>query len=591
VYPLSTAILLGLVSCAVFGAIYFRIWFHDRSRREYLFFTFSCLSVAAFAANEIAMMRASSVDELIARRHVGHVIALAMLTSIALFVRSYLDPGRLWLLVSVIGSRAAIVVIDAFSPFTMNFKVISSIHTVQFLGEQIAVADATLSPLTFIPYVNLLLFLAYCGDAAVRVWKRGERRLAVTVGGGIVLFCSAALMSSILVMGGIIKAPVIVSPFFIGVILAMSFEITQKILRSDALSTQLLAKTTEAAERLQALTVAADAGNVGVWIRHIDSGDVWASEKFREIFAFTADEKLTLDDIYSRIVEDDRPGIKQTFEKAILAGTYAGQYRIELPDGRVRCIDSHGKSGTSPDGARVVYGASADVTQRKLAELSINTLGGRLINAQEAERSRIARELHDHLSQSLALLAIQLEVLGGEVPEHPEFDDRIRALSAQVQTLSMDIHRLSHELHPAKLEQLGLAPAIRGYCRELGDVRGLKIDFQHDELPATLSNDLALCIYRIVQESLQNVVKHSGAREAIVEIRSNADCISLKVTDNGKGFDTTRSHGDSLGLVSMNERVLAVTGSFSVDSTVGKGTTVRAEIPLASRYSVQAPGA
>jgi len=391
-------------------------------------------------------------------------------------------------------------------------------------------------------------------------------------------------------MGGLVRWPVIVSPFFIGVILAMAYELTQKILRTDDISSELVAKRAQAAEIMEALAVAADAGNVGVWIRNIDSGKVWASEKWREIFGFFPDEELTVDSFYSRIVEEDRERIKQIFTNATEAGHYAAEYRMRAPDGSVRWIDSHGKGGTSYVGKNIMYGASADVTQRKLADQSVENLGGRLINAQEAERAHIARELHDDLSQNLALLAIRLEMLGNKAPEHSELVESISGLSAQVQTLSADIHRLSHELHPAKLEQLGLTPAIRGYCRELGEARGLRIEFIHDDLPASLPNDVALCIYRVVQEALQNVAKHSGAGQAFVEVQTYPDRISLEVKDNGKGFDTRKPLSDSIGLVGMNERVRAVKGSLSVNSNIGNGTTVKAEIPFTDHSSAQAHG-
>ena len=190
-------------------------------------------------------------------------------------------------------------------------------------------------------------------------------------------------------------------------------------------------------------------------------------------------------------------------------------------------------------------------------------------------------ELHDDLSQSLALLAVELDMLGQNPPASDVVSERMHQLSAQVRNLSSGVHRLSHELHPAKLEQLGLMAAVRGFAKELGAAHQIAVECEFQDVPRGVPDEIALCLYRIVQEALQNVVKHSGATGAQVVLRGNENEIFLQVADHGSGFDSGVTTGNSsLGLVGMRERVRLVHGKISVISSEGEGTQIEVRVPL-----------
>ena len=255
------------------------------------------------------------------------------------------------------------------------------------------------------------------------------------------------------------------------------------------------------------------------------------------------------------------------------------------PDGKLRWIASRGR--VEFNGANMpvlVRGSSLDITDRKLAEEAAQSLSGRLIHAQEAERIRIARELHDDLSQSLALLAVELDMLGQQPPAGNVVSERMQQLSTQVRNLSSGVHRLSHELHPAKLEQLGLESAVRGFAKELGTAHQIAVACEFHNVPRVLPDDIALCIYRIVQEGLQNVVKHSDAIEAKVVMRADGKELCLEVLDQGTGFDTAAMmRNSSLGMVNMRERVRLVHGKIVIQSGKGEGTRIEVRVPLSKR--------
>jgi signal transduction histidine kinase len=212
----------------------------------------------------------------------------------------------------------------------------------------------------------------------------------------------------------------------------------------------------------------------------------------------------------------------------------------------------------------------------------LQRLTGRLLEAQEVERRRIARELHDDLNQSLALLSLELDILGQVPPTSAaETADRMQDLSARVKDLSSTVHELSHRLHPSKLEQLGLVVAIGGLCKELTQSQKLEVKFTHHSEPSTIPPATALCLYRIAQEALQNVVKHSGSHHASVELSGTADSIRLRVTDDGVGFVPDSAGGDGgLGLVSMRERLNLVGGEIAIDSRPSGGTRIDVRVPL-----------
>jgi PAS domain S-box-containing protein len=225
-----------------------------------------------------------------------------------------------------------------------------------------------------------------------------------------------------------------------------------------------------------------------------------------------------------------------------------------------------------------------DVTERKRAEEALRGVSGRLINAHEQDRIQLARELHDDVAQRLSLLSIELDVLEERLGNAPvDCCAQVQSLSTAAKELAMDLHRLAHQLHPARLEQLGLAAAIRGFCQELSKAHHITIDVDIQALPTSLGQDVTLCLYRVTQEALQNVVKHSGVAAAAVRLAVAGDEVRLEIVDRGVGFDTQAAHEQaSLGLVSIRERVRLVRGQLQIESKNGAGTSIAIRIPTAS---------
>jgi len=238
------------------------------------------------------------------------------------------------------------------------------------------------------------------------------------------------------------------------------------------------------------------------------------------------------------------------------------------------------RKGQEVVGAVVAF---IDITENKLAKAALASVSRRLIEAQEQERTRIARELHDDIGQRLALLAIELEQLHQELPSLLEVRSRMGELWKQTSEIATDIQTLSHELHSSKLEYLGIEAAMRGFCREFEEQQQVEIDFKTGDLPRPLAPNISLCLFRVLQEALHNSAKHSGVRHVEVRLWGTSDEIHLAVSDSGAGFDSEAAkEGRGLGLISMEERLKLLNGTFSVESQPNRGTTIRARVPLNS---------
>ena len=209
-------------------------------------------------------------------------------------------------------------------------------------------------------------------------------------------------------------------------------------------------------------------------------------------------------------------------------------------------------------------------------------LTGRLIAAQESERRRLARELHDNLGQKLALLCLEIESLGAHTGVVPAaLAEAIAGLSERVRDISCDVHCLAHDLHPPKLELLGLSQAVAGLCRDVSSRFSVRIEFRQGVRSLRVSAAAALCLFRVTQEALQNVVKHSGARAATVRLTQARQNIRLHVADDGKGFTGSSNNGVGLGLLSMRERVYMAGGTIVIRSVPDQGTLVGVRLPTA----------
>jgi len=281
---------------------------------------------------------------------------------------------------------------------------------------------------------------------------------------------------------------------------------------------------------------------------------------------------------------DDVGRCQATYQQAFQGRQpFTMEYRLRRHDGEYRWILGSGVPSAA-DGIFTGYvGSAIDVTDQRQAREALSALSGKLMEAQEEERGRIARELHDDLAQRAVALALQLHSLARTLPPGTSEYVEVRDTSAHAADLARGIQLVSHELHPARLEHLGLALTAGALCRSLAERHQVEIDFSHEGLRANLPKGVAVCLFRVLQEALNNAVKYAGVRHFTVTLRGTPAEIQLSVSDRGVGFDPrSTTNGYGLGIISMKERLHLVGGEIGIESQPGIGTTVRARVPVGS---------
>jgi PAS domain S-box-containing protein len=321
-----------------------------------------------------------------------------------------------------------------------------------------------------------------------------------------------------------------------------------------------------------------------IWISGTDKGCLYVNKSWVDFTGRDIDSEVG-SGWTEGIHVQDLPKTLETYEQAFdTRQRFQMEYRLRRYDGKYRWMVDIGVPRFNADGSFAGYiGSAIDVTERKLAEEALSGFGRKLIDAQEKERTRIARELHDDINQRLALLAVELEQLAQNASMGVvELSTYVRDLSTHVAEIGTAIQTISHRLHSSKLEYLGIVGAAKSFCNELSEQQHVKIDFRHTNVPDDICREASLCLFRILQEALHNAVKHSGVRRFYVNLAGVGNDVELSVQDAGLGFDVQAAlNYPGLGLVSMRERITLVGGEISIASKPNCGTLINVRVPVA----------
>jgi len=353
-----------------------------------------------------------------------------------------------------------------------------------------------------------------------------------------------------------------------------------KIVRDITASRQAGAALRESEERFR---LVANAAPVMVWMAGPDKQCSYVNQVWQTFTGKT--EAQAMGEGWAEGVHpDDLNGsMALYFEAFERREHFRMEYRYRRYDGVYRWLLISGVPRFGGDRTFEGYiGTCVDVTANKLAEEALSRVSQSLIEAQEEERTRVARELHDDIVQRTVALTYQLDSVIEGLPAG-KGRDQVREVQGRLSQLCVDMQALSRRLHSPSLDLLGLESVAADFCAELAERQRAQIDFDSSDVPKVLPSAISLCLYRVLQESLQNAVKHSGSLSFQVTLQGNIDEIRLTVRDWGKGFDLEdgiKSHG--LGLTSMRERLKLVDGLISIQSKPQQGTTIDARVPIAS---------
>jgi len=360
---------MNAAACLTLAGIYLLVWCKQREGWAHLIFSFTAVAAAAIAAFELAMMHAETVGRYEALVRWIHVPTWVLIVSLVSFVRLYLHAGRAWLAWSICGLRTLVLILNFIFTPNLNFRQITSLRQFSWGGEVISVPIGAANPWSLLSSVSLLLLLIFFIDATITVWRRGDRRCALVVGGSMI-FGAILAWHVPLVIWGIIDIPFFLCFAYSGIVAAMAYELSYDLLHAAQLARRLQASEADLRETQERMELAASAAELGMWMWDIVRNEIWITDKGRALFGFEPSEKLDFDRFRSAVHPEDREFVLQAVENSLRAGAeYEAEYRVLLADGQVRWIAGRGHVEFNGNGQPArMRGAALDITKRKQAE-------------------------------------------------------------------------------------------------------------------------------------------------------------------------------------------------------------------------------
>ena len=577
-------------------------------RASHFWFALSAFACATIAAFELALMDADTPARYGTLVRWTHVPIFAFVASLILFARSELNAGSPWLAAAAVAVRgAASLVVNFLRSPNLNYAEITGLRHVPFLGQMVSVAEGTTSGWTRLGELSTLLFLAFLVDATRAVWRRGERRRAIVVGGSAAVCVLFGSLSSALIHRGVLWSPYVISiPFFL-VLLAMSYELTSDVLWASDLSRRLDASEEALRGRELQATLASRAANLGYWSWELASGEFWMDDRAKEVRGLGADERIDYERFVETVHPDDREEFRRSIRESLAeGGDFDRDYRVLRPDGETRWIVSLGAVERDESGRVTrVLGVSIDATKRKLAEFEaqrreaefahlarvavVGELSGSIAHELNQPLTAIlsnAQAAQRFLSQNGGNLGELREILQDIVEEDKLAGEIIRRLRRLLKKGEVDLQRL--DLAEASTDVLRL---IRTDLIDHGI--SVKTELAGD-LPQVLGDRVQ------IQQVLLNLLTNAcdamagaepGDRRLLLRTDHSDGSVHVSVADRGRGlpageiervfepFVTTKSHGLGLGLAVCRTIITAHGGRLWATNNSDRGATFHFELP------------
>jgi PAS domain S-box-containing protein len=528
--------------------------------------------------------------------------------SFVAFVRLYLRAGRPWLAWSIYGLRTFVLILNFILTPNINFRAITSIRHFSWWGsEMLSVPVGTPSPWGLLSNVSLLLLLIFSIDATATVWRRGDQRRALVVGGSMILGAILAWHVP-LVIWGVIDVPFFLSFSYSGIVLAMGYELSNDMLQTVQLAQKLEVSEANLRETQQRIELAASAAELGMWMWDIPRNEIWITDKGRVLFGFAPLEKLDFDRFRSTVHPEDREAVLRAVESSLRTGAeYTSEYRVILPDGRLRWIAGRGHVEFSGNGQPVrMRGASLDITKRKQAEEQVARQRNEMAHLSRVSTlgelsGSIAHELNLPLSAILtnAQAAQRILANGADLAE-------VRAILNDI--VSEDkragevIHRLRQWLKKERVQQqsLQINEVVDDVLKLIrGDLVNQKVTVDTElarNLPAVTGDPVELqqVLLNLVVNACDAMTDCNGPERRMLirtGIENSSNAVVVSVTDPGSGipeekleeifepFFTTKEKGMGLGLSVCRTITAAHRGKLWATNNTDRGATFYFSLP------------
>lgn len=597
------SVLLG--GCLTLGLMHIVVWCNaGRRAAAHLAFTVAALSVAGIAVGELGLMAARDPAEFARIHRWLHVPVATLVAGIIAFIGLYFQTARPWLGWAALGARGAALLVNFWLPLSVNYSAIKSLRSETLLGQTISVAAETeMSRWAWLPLVSLLLLIVYVGDAAWRLWRRGGeggRRRAVVVGGSTVAFIVLASIHTWLVHANAIQSPYLISFFFLPVLLAMALELSHDVISAARLSDEL-------EERQKQMSLAAAAAQLALWTWDVERDRLWVTPEGRKLYGVTADEPITIGRFLGLVHPEDREAVKQAVERALNGSDgFAHDYRVVLPDGRVRWFSAVGKVESGRDGQPArLRGVSIESTQRRMTEVEIAEQRSELAHLSRVSTlgqlsGAIAHELNQPLGIILSNAQAAQRLLEGGTADLGELKAILADIVEEDRRAGEVIKRLRSLLKREDPRRLPLS------CNELvRDVirltqselmaRGVIVEVVlADGLPEVLGDPVQL--QQVLLNLIGNACDAMGSlpaaeRVLTVESSGQGSAVRLTIRDRGSGlpegdaerifkpFFTTKADGLGMGLAITRSIVEAHGGRVWAVTNEPVGTIFHLELP------------
>jgi two-component system, LuxR family, sensor kinase FixL len=599
-------------ACFTLAGIYLLVWFNNRTARAYLLFSLSAVAVTAFAFCELWVMLAQTPEEFGTAMRWAHVPLLLWLVSTVWFVRFHLGAGRLWLAWTVCGLRTFTLLPNFLTGQNLNLREITTLRQISFLGQSVSVAEGVPNPWMLVGQLSVVVLVIYVADASVTAWRRGHRQQALIVGGSIIFFLLAGLTQSVLVFWGKLQAPITFSLFYMGLVAAMGYELSRDVLRASQLVSDLQASESGLRESENQMTLAAEATNLGFWIRDLARDEIWATDGWRALFGFTTSERLDFEGFLQRLHSEDSPAVRDALVRATRSdGAYEMEYRVLLPDGQMRWVASRGRVEFDDEGKPIVVrSVSIDITRRKDAEQEALRPRQEIAHVGRVSMmGQLASALAHEITQPLSAILRNTEAAELFMQNTSPDLDEIRAILADIreddQRAGRVIDRMGRLLkaHILETRPLGVGELV---CDVAALVRidalarhvELKVEVPGD-LPPVLGDRVHLqqVLLNLILNAMDAVNGASGQvrRVNITAQLEGAQSVEIVVSDTGHGipadklahifdpFFTTKAKGMGMGLPISRTIIEEHGGQIRAENMNDGGASFRFTLPIAEK--------
>jgi two-component system, LuxR family, sensor kinase FixL len=599
-------------TCVTLAVIYLLVWRRNPTAWANLLFSMSAVAAATFAFCELSMMLAETPGEFGTALRWGHVSVWLWTVSVVGFVGIYLQAGRPWLAWAACSLRTFALLPNFLVGQNLNYREITALRHIPFLGESISVADGVPNSWMLVGELSIVIVVIFVGDASVTAWRRGDRGKALMVGGSVLFFLLIGLVESILIFWGKLQVPLAVSPLFLGLVMAMGYELSRDVLRASQLVRELQASEAGLRENEQRMSLAVDAANIGIWIRDLVENEIWASDKWRELFGFTPSEPLELERILQRLHPDDREATRHVLEKALASGgSYDMEFRLTQPDGGMRWISSHGRAEFDANGRPLrIRGASRDITAHKQTEQETQLLRQEIAHVGRVSMmGQLASALAHEINQPLGAILRNAEAAELFMQNASPDLDEIRAILADIreddQRAGAVIDRMRgllkrRNLDVRPLDVAELVGEVMALVRADAATRQVKTNVDvPDDLPPVRGDRVHLqqVLLNLILNSMDalNGARREHRRVTVAARLDGAQAVEITVSDAGHGipadklahvfdpFFTTKPNGMGMGLPISRTIIEAHGGRLWAENNTGAGAAFRFTLPIAEK--------